>query len=183
MQMVASSKWGRALMFLASAGICLPLAPATAEEIQSAKPPVIRDVELEYGGLLIGRLVDANGRPQCDTHVSVVTSGKTLATTRSDAEGVFAVSKLRGGVHEIRTAENVQVCRLWAHDTAPPRVPKSIDVVSNGDVVRGQYGPPPGNRFIKKAKVWATNPFIVGGVVAAAVAIPVALSDNDGPHS
>ena len=67
--------------------------------------------------------------------------------------------------------------------TAPPRVPKTIDVVANDDVVRGQYGPPPGNRMLKKAKVWATNPFIVGGVGAAAVAIPVALSDNDGPHS
>jgi hypothetical protein len=62
-------------------------------------------------------------------------------------------------------------------------VPKSIDIVSGSEVVRGQYGPPPGNRFVRKAKVWATNPFIVGGVVAAAVAIPVALHDNKGPHS
>ena len=102
---------------------------------------------------------------------------------QTDGEGVFAVSKLRGGVHEIATADNLQVCRLWAAGTAPPGAAKSIDVVSPGEVVRGQYGPPPGNRFIKKAKVWATNPFIVGGVVAAAIAIPVALSDDDGPHS
>ncbi len=180
--MVASSRWGRALTLFAGVGLCLPIAPAAAQVAQ-AKPPVIRDVELKYGGLLIGRLLDANGRPHPDAEVSVLTAGKTLATTRTDAEGVFAVSKLRGGVHEIQTAENVQVCRLWAHDTAPPGVAKSIDVVSGDDVVRGQYGPPPGNRMLKKAKVWATNPFIVGGVVAAAVAIPVALSDNDGPHS
>jgi len=181
--MVASSRWGRTLSLLVGVGFCLTIAPAMAQEALPIKAPVIRDVELEYGGLLVGRLLDANGQPQCNAEVSVLTAGKTLAATRTDSEGVFAVSRLRGGVHEIRTAENVQVCRLWAHDTAPPRVPKSIDVVSSDDVVRGQYGPPPGNRMLRKAKVWATNPFIVGGVVAAAVAIPVALSDNDGPHS
>jgi hypothetical protein len=53
------------------------------------------------------------------------------------------------------------------------------------DVVRGQWGPPPGNEFLQRAKVWATNPFVVGGIIAAAVAIPVAIhnADNDGGPS
>ncbi|MEX2093512.1 MAG: carboxypeptidase-like regulatory domain-containing protein [Pirellulales bacterium] len=181
--MVASCKWGRWLAALASIGLCLPIAPAAAKEIVPAKAPIIRDVELAVGGLLVGRLLDANGRPLDNADISIQSGSKTLASTRTDAEGVFAVSNLRGGVHQITTADNVQLCRLWAHGTAPPRTAKSIDVVSGSDVVRGQYGPPPGNRMWKKAKVWATNPWIVGGVVAAAVAIPVALSDNDGPHS
>jgi hypothetical protein len=183
MQMVASSKWSRTLAVLASVGLCLPVAATNAEQVAPVAAPVIRDVELSNGGLLIGRLLDANGRPLTDADVSVATGGKQLATTRTDVEGVFAVSKLRGGVHEISTSDNVQVCRLWAPGTAPPRVPKSIDLISGPDAVRGQYGPPPGNRMLREAKVWATNPWIVGGVVAAAVAIPVALSDNDGPHS
>lgn len=181
--MASSSTWGRVLAALAIVGSILPGAPTSAKESAPAAAAMIRDVELAFGGLLVGRLTDANGRPLAGAPVAVLSDGKPLATMQTDDEGVFAVSKLRGGVHEIATADDVQVCRLWAAGTAPPGAPKSIDVVDSGDVIRGQYGPPPGNRFLKRAKVWATNPFIVGGVVAAAVAIPVALSDDDGPHS
>lgn len=181
--MANSSTWGRVLTALAITGLILPMAPAAAQHSASAEKSAVRDVELAYGGLLVGRLTDANGRPLANVPVSLLSAGKQLAATHTDDEGVFAVAKLRGGVHEIATAESVEVCRLWAPGTAPPGAPQSVEVVAPGEVVRGQYGPPPGNRFIKKAKVWATNPFIVGGVVAAAVAIPVALSDDDGPHS
>lgn len=187
--MVARRRWGRWLAGMAVAGLCLPLAPATAGETVrsaadgSARPAQIRDVELAYGGLLVGRKLDASGRPVAGAEVSIRTEGHTLASTQSDAEGVFAVAKLRGGVHEIATDDSVQVCRLWANGTAPPRTPRSIDVVSGEEVVRGQWGPPPGNHLLQKAKVWATNPLVIGGVVAAAVALPIALSDDDGPHS
>jgi hypothetical protein len=182
--MANSNTWSRILAALAITGSILPIAPASAkQDSPAAAAPMVRDVELAYGGLLVGRLADANGRPLANAPVSVIADGKPLATMHTDAEGIFAVAKLRGGVHEIATADTVRVCRLWAPGTAPPGAPQSIEVVAPGEVVRGQYGPPPGNRFIKKAKVWATNPFIVGGVVAAAVAIPVALSDDDGPHS
>jgi hypothetical protein len=168
---------------LASIALCMPVAPASADETAPVKAPLVRDVELGFGGLLIGRLLDANGRPIADSEVSILTGDKPLAETRTDVEGVFAVSNLRGGVHKITTADSVQLCRLWVPGTAPPQASKSIDIIGNSTIIRGQYGPPPGNRLLKKAKVWATNPFIVGGVVAAAVAIPVALSDNDGPSS
>jgi len=187
--MVGLRTWGRWLAGMAVAGLCLPLAPAKAQETgrsvasSSARPALVRDVELAYGGLLVGRMLDASGRPLAGTAVSIRTDGQTLASTRTDAEGVFAVAKLRGGVHEIATDDTVQICRLWANGTAPPRTPQSIDVVSGEEVVRGQWGPPPGNRLIQKAKVWATNPLVIGGVVAAAVALPIALNDNGGPHS
>ena len=187
--MVASRKWGHWLTGLATVGLCLPLAPTAAQETarhaagDSASPAQVRDVELAYGGLLVGRTLDANGRPVAGSAVSILSNGRKLAATRTDADGVFAVAKLRGGVHEIATADSVQLCRLWANGTAPPRTPQSIDVVSGEDVVRGQWGPPPGNRLLQKAKVWATNPLVIGGVVAAAIALPIALSDDDGPHS
>jgi hypothetical protein len=181
--MIAASRWGRSLATLAAIGMCLPAVPVRAQEAAIADAHVIRDVELSYGGLFVGRLLDDNGRPLPNANVAILTGGKTLAATHTDAEGVFAVAKLRGGVHEIATQDNVHLFRLWAPGTAPPNSPKSVDIISGTDIVRGQYGPPPGNRFVRKAKVWATNPFVVGGVVAAAVAIPVALSDNGGPHS
>ncbi len=181
--MAASSNWRSTFVLVACVGLCLPAAPATATDASAVDAHVIRDVELGYGGLLVGRLLDANGRPLPNADVSLLTGGKQLATTKTDADGVFAVAKLHGGVHEVATQDNIRLFRLWAPGTAPPHSPQSIDIVAGSDVVRGQYGPPPGNRFVRKAKVWATNPFVVGGVVAAAVAIPVALSDNGGPHS
>lgn len=183
--MAASRPWGRVLAALAVVGSCLPVVPAAAETpaIAPVARPIIRDVELGYGGLLVGRLLDANGRPLSGANVSIVAGESKLAETRSDADGVFAVSGLRGGVHQVVTPDTAQVCRLWTNGTAPPKTASSIEVVATEDVVRGQYGPPPGNRMWKKAKVWATNPFVIGGVVAAAVAIPVALADDDGPHS
>lgn len=181
--MFASSTWGRALAALSIVGSILPTVPVRAAEAVSTGAAAIRDVELAQGGLLVGRLTDANGQPVAGSPVSVLSGGKPLVSIETDAEGMFAVAKLRGGVHEVATIDQVQVCRLWAPGTAPPGTAQSIDVIAPGEVVRGQYGPPPGNRFIRKAKVWATNPLVIGGVVAAAVAIPVALSDDDGPHS
>jgi hypothetical protein len=188
--MVASRPCGRLLAAIAVVGLCVPTLPAAAQSPaaapvanQNAAKPLVRDVELGNGGLLVGRLLDANGRPLTDTEVTILSGESKLAETKSDADGVFAVSSLRGGVHQVVTPDTAQVCRLWTNGTAPPQSPTSIEVVASEDVVRGQYGPPPGNRMIKKAKVWATNPFVIGGVVAAAVAIPVALADDDGPHS
>jgi hypothetical protein len=143
----------------------------------------IRDIELASGGLLVGRLLDAGGQPRGNVAVSIVADGAILATTHTDEAGIFAVTNLRGGVHQVSTGDAIQICRFWVNGTAPPLAARSVDFVSGDQVVRGQWGPPPGNSLIRRAKVWATNPFIVGGVVAAAVAVPVALSDDDGPHS
>lgn len=181
--MFASSTWGRACAALSIVGLIFPTVPVRAAETLSTVAAAIRDVELAQGGLLVGRLTDANGQAVAGAPISVMSQGKPLASMQTDAEGVFAVANLRGGVHEVATDDHVQVCRLWAPGTAPPGTAQTIDVVAPGEVIRGQYGPPPGNRFIRKAKVWATNPLVIGGVVAAAVAIPVALSDDDGPHS
>jgi len=190
--MVAARTWHHLLAGLAIAGVVLPPQQLAAAEVIGgahgaavaavARAP-IGDVELGRGGLLVGRLVDTTGRPVAGRDVSVVVGDKTIAVSRTDGSGVFAVAGLRGGVHQITTVESARVCRLWAPGTAPPQTPPSLELVAGEDVVRGQWGPPPGNRFLKEAKIWATNPFVVGGIIAAAVAIPIALSDDDGPHS
>jgi hypothetical protein len=187
--MAASRTSSRLGIGLAAIGLCLPLGSAAADDVRDLATPVatnaslIRDVELSGGGILIGRLLDADGQPMADAAVSVLANSQVVATARTDRNGVFAVAGLRGGVHEIAAADTVQLCRLWTAGMAPPRAAKSVEIVSETGVVRGQWGPPPGNGVVKQIKVLATNPFVVGGVVAAAVAIPVALSDDDGPNS
>jgi hypothetical protein len=158
---------------------------ARAADVDSTESWRVADVELQSGGLLVGQLLDAAAKPLAGADVSILSRGNAIASTHTDASGLFAVAGLRGGIHQVNSGDAAQVCRVWAPGTAPPRTASSLQIVAGEDVVRGQWGPPPGNRFLKKAKVWLTNPFVVGGIVAAAVAIPVALhnADDDGPNS
>jgi hypothetical protein len=184
----------QSLVWLAVVGICLPLPALAAESnLRSADGATDRgawrvvDVELRPGGMLVGQVLDAGAQPVSDADISILSGDSAVASTRTDASGLFAVTGLRGGMHQVQTNDTAQVCRLWAPGTAPPTSPSAVQIVTGDEIVRGQWGPPPGNGFLKNAKVWATNPFVIGGVVAAAVAIPVAIhnadDDDDGPAS
>ena len=91
--MNASRKLSGWLAGVASVGLCLPVAPAAADDDARTASRVasaieVRDVELGYGGLLIGRLVDVEGRPVSGSSVSILANGKTLAATQTDRDGV-----------------------------------------------------------------------------------------------
>ena len=131
------------------------------------------DVALRSGGVLVGQVVDQQGVAQASTKVSVRTAGSEVVQTTTDANGVFAAKGLRGGQYELATQEGVTVCRLWAADTAPPAARPAALVVNQSDVVRGQ-GPVHGWVDWMKA-----HPYLTAGVIAAGIAIPVALADDD----
>jgi hypothetical protein len=144
----------------------------------------VRDVALDAGGLLVGQIVDPQARPLAGAGVEIHAGGQIIARTATDENGMFAVARLRGGFHQLAAGDSVQNCRFWAEGTAPPSATTGIQLVEGSGVVRGQWGPPPlANSLVQNAKVWATNPFVVGGVIAAAVAIPVALNQDNGPKS
>ena len=99
--------------------------------------------------------------------------------------------------------------RVWTGQAAPPSATESVLLVQQGEVVRGQYvdpyggapadpyggpmmgdacgpcGPPPACGPLRS--LWPeesscgflANPWVIGGAIAAAIAIPLALSDND----
>lgn len=179
------------LVWMALVGMCLPVPMAAAGIADTPAAPAAEvsaatyDIELAQDGLLTGRLVDAEMRPLAAADVAISTNGRVVANTVTDDRGVFAVAGLRSGFHQIAAGDAVRNCRFWAVGTAPPRATQGMQIVADDSVVRGQWGPPTmTNRFIRNAKVWATNPFVVGGIVAAAVAIPVALNnDDEGPSS
>ena len=178
------------MVWLAVVGMCAPMQALAAGAMPGAAdaPAVafaVSDVALAGGGLLTGQLLDEQMRPLAGSEVAISANGHTVAVTATDANGVFVVAGLRSGFHQITAAGAVENCRFWAVGTAPPRADAGVRIVAGEGVVRGQWGPPPmTNNFVKRAKVWATNPFVVGGVIAAAVAIPVALNnDGDGPSS
>lgn len=131
------------------------------------------DVALRSGGVLVGQVVDQQGVAKAATPVSIRTAGSEVVQTTTDANGVFAAKGLRGGQYELATQEGVTVCRLWAADTAPPSARSAALVVSQGDVVRGQG---PVGSWVQWMRA---HPYLTAGVIAAGIAIPIALADDD----
>lgn len=173
--------------WLALVGMCLPTSAAVGGERRElpatgpAAGSMIHDVALAPGGLLVGQLLDTEMQPICGERVEIQIDGKTAVETRTDTNGVFAATGLRGGAHEIVAGGSTELCRLWAPETAPPHAVSGLRYVpGQGDVVRGQWGNPPGyNSFAGQMKAFATNPWVIAGVIATAIAVPVALHNMD----
>ncbi|NOZ40693.1 MAG: carboxypeptidase regulatory-like domain-containing protein [Planctomycetes bacterium] len=182
-----------------------PMATAAPVSANAATPVIQapRDIALHQGtdsqgGVLVGQMLDAQGAAIAGATVSVRTSGKEVARALTDQTGKFQVTGLKGGVHQVATAGQQDVYRLWAPQTAPPAAQQGLMLVSNTDVVRGQtcgtpvcgsacsdgggggvFGGGGGRRGIGN---WIANhPLITAGAIATAIAVPLALDDDDTP--
>jgi len=195
-----SSRWIRGFVLSAAVvGICIPqpvLAGAPA-----ALPSSVGDVALCEGGVLLGRVVNPEGIGKAGIPVAIVAGKQELAVSKTDADGYFAFRGLRGGVYQVASSDGQGVYRLWSPDTAPPSAEQGALVVTNEPVVRGQQcgqqcGQPgtqysnngmlPGMRYGGRLRFWLSNPWVLGGLVATAVAVPViiiATDDDDDPHT
>lgn len=108
---------------------------------ESAEPEsIMQDVKLTAEGVLTARIVDVQGNPVVGEHVSLMFGGKEIAAVVSDQDGFATVSGLRPGLHAIATPTGTTACRLWNADTAPPTATTVPAVVSDSEVVRGQFG-------------------------------------------
>ncbi|HID75604.1 MAG TPA: carboxypeptidase regulatory-like domain-containing protein [Planctomycetaceae bacterium] len=168
-------KWmARVALVLAMAGMVCPQALLAADPA-NGKPTVV-DVRLLEDGVLLGQVVDSNGKPVPEVPVAVASGQRQLAVGRSDGRGYFAFRGLRGGVYEISAAQGAAAYRLWAPGTAPPTAQPGALVVGGQDLVRGQCGecgqPGPLGRLGYYA---CARPWIVAGLVATAVAVPVGI--------
>jgi len=154
-------------LILAVAGICLPQ-PLMAAPASSGC--TVQDVALGNGGVLLGQVVDTQGRPQSSVNVSLVESQKVLGEGKTDGNGYFAFSGLRGGVYAVSAADGRGVYRVWAEGTAPESAQQGALVVAGHDLARGQCG---GLGAIM------SSPWAIAGIVAVAVAVPVAVHAAD----
>jgi len=183
-----------AITWLAVSALCLPAQvvlghepiPWAATAVTAADCQItIRDVALLPGGLLAGQVLDANMRPVPDTEVAIHAADSAVATTRTDANGIFAVRGLRGGTHQLITSQGSEICRLWSPGTAPPCATDHLQIVEGQTIARGQgggrYTEPP---MFPRAEAIVTHPLFIGGLLAAAIAIPVSLNNsNERPGS
>jgi hypothetical protein len=135
----------------------------------------IQDVSLQDHGVFSGTVLDKSGAPRASVPVAVSRQSQVVARTETDASGRFTVQGLTGGVYEVRTPVGSGVYRLWAPRTAPPAAHSIATVTSDQAVVRAQMGLQNGGSALS----WLANPWVLAGVVAAAIAIPLALDDDD----
>lgn len=171
-----------------AAATTMLISPALSAPPRAAGPI---DVALHEGGLLAGQVVDAQGTPMAGADVAVRALGREVAGTRTDEKGAYAIAGLRGGVYEIVTANSAGVYRLWAPRTAPPAANQQLMLVTGAEVVRGQHPGPvytgpdypsnvQGPGPFAKAMGWiAEHPIITTLGVATAIAVPLAINDND----
>jgi len=164
------------MLCLACLGMILPVSVVEAAVAQSAparphagQPSIAGDVELAARGTLPGQVVDPEGRPVKQLPVALRLWGREVASAKTDQAGRFIIGGLRGGTYHVVAGGTRGLYRIWAPKTAPPAANRELMIVVGGPRVRGNEGP---------IGYWLGNPWVVAGVVAAAVLIPVVIHQN-----
>lgn len=159
--------------------------PSTERQAPAAPPLKCENVALSSTGLLVGQVIDAQGKPLANAPVWLANADGEPVSARTDAAGRFAYKQLRGGVYYLAAGESIRMCRVWTNRAAPPKSLQQVMLVTDEKVVRGQMDPPPLlNGFVKKSKKFFAHP--VGMVtLGAAIAAPIAIiaTDDDDPAS
>jgi hypothetical protein len=153
-----------AVVSLATVGVCVPQL-AFAQTTTPPAPAVV-DIAMADGGTLHGQVVDLRGGSVAAMPVSVRAQNQEIARATTTSEGQFAVQGLRGGVYQVAAGEGQGVYRLWTADAAPPSAQK-------GAIVYTQNPGESSGTF----KMLLTNPIVIAGLVATAIAVPVALAN------
>lgn len=176
----------KSLNFAAAALSCMGmlLTPTAMAAAPLAAPSLAAptDVALGDGGVLVGQVVDAQGMAVAMARVTLADHQQEIAQVRADRDGKFSVPGLKGGLYKISSRGQDAMFRLWAPNTAPPVAKQGVILVVGEDVIRGQYGDSPGP-FTSMTRWVADHPLITAGVLGAAIAIPIALDDDDSPSS
>ena len=159
---------GALAIAVAIVGMVLP------QPVFAADP--VTGVALRPGGLLVGQVVDQQGIAKSGAPVSIRFAEHEVVRTATDQNGVFAARGLRGGLYELFTVDGMTVSRLWAPGTAPPAARPAALLISGNTAVRGQWSGGPMGDFVGWIKAY---PQATAVITANAIAIPLALADND----
>ena len=157
---------------LATLGICLPQVTLAVEPA-----PAILDVALADGGVLHGQVVNAQGVGAAGMPVYIRTQDRDVAAATTAADGTFAVQGLKGGVYQVSTLQGHGVYRLWSAGTAPPAAQNgAIVYTQSGAVDAGVVHYTQNGGEDGALKMLLTNPIVIAGLVATAIALPIALN-------
>ena len=164
-------KIGWALTLLAAVGLCLPATTFAASPAQAGP----KDVKLTQTGVLVGQVIDAQGQAIAKKPVVVQYKNNLVAAPTTDENGYFALKGVQPGVYRIASMKGVGDYRVWTQETAPPKAASGALLVEGNEVIRGQI-----NGMALRNLL--ANPLVIAGIVATAVAVPVAIH-NSKSHS
>lgn len=123
----------------ASIAVCFGiLLSGPASAFGAVDPSAVRDIELSEDGTLYGQVFTSEGRTVGQAIIELRHQGTPVARTESVADGQFAISGVRGGVHEVTVGSMKTPVRLWQHGTAPQGAVSGLVVSGSENVVRGQ---------------------------------------------
>jgi hypothetical protein len=143
----------------------MPTAAAPADANPAASEPLVIDVALQNAGVLTGHVVGQDGKCLAQQTVYVLRQGEAVVTCQTDVAGRFAMTGLAGGVYEVRWAQGVTICRLWAPQTAPPSAKAELLLTTDATVLRGQTGTPsPGCSLLKGPLPWIAAGVVIAGL-------------------
>ncbi|MGB9687992.1 carboxypeptidase-like regulatory domain-containing protein [Thermogutta sp.] len=158
--------------------LCLAVTQAWSGEPQSQNPignrPRIPDIRLDTKNALQGVLVSPQGTPLPNRSVTLFRpdSPKALVHAKSDRQGRFQIVGITPGSYQLRVEpDSLATVRLWDGRTAPPSARDQLLVVVGNQTVRGQQ------RIDDLLTI--DDKLVVGGMVAAAIAIPIAIANTD----
>ena len=137
--------------------------------VPRTKAAYVNDIALGKGGQLRGYVFDREGQPSDAFHLRVTRNERPAVEVVTDKNGRFHVDGMRGGMFQVAAGKQTYMCRGWAAGTAPPKARDQLLVVPEGVVERGQR--PIGDLFV-------SDPVMVGLIVAAAIAIPIAVYNS-----
>jgi len=181
--MTVPKRLQQGMVWLACCGVCLPTQQAKGDErftTATKSAELVDDVAIDPEGILTGRVLNSDGKPVEGTQVDLVRADDQLASTTTTAEnGSFQFEGVAGGVYRILAVNHSVMVRAWTSDAAPPNARNESWIVV-GDVVRAQgcstCGDAGGSGCGNSPLGW----LLIGAAIAAAIAIPLALDDDDG---
>lgn len=127
-------------------------------------------VMLGQDKMLRGIAKTKTGEPAANATVVLGVNGKPVGRILADQQGRFQFGPLKAGKYQVATKDAAAMLALYSLDSAPESAEKIVEVSQPAMIARGQS---PGNLL--------TNPWFIGLIVAAAIAIPLAivLSNDD----
>jgi hypothetical protein len=137
---------------------------------------------LEPDGTFRGQAVTAQGAGLSGLPV-VVERADFRVDTITGPDGKFAAVLPRGGAYRVQVGMASQPCRMWQAGSAPPSATPGLLMVQDEQLVLGQHCGTPvaaaGAAGAAGARGALSHPLVFGGIVAAAIAIPVAIHNSE----
>lgn len=152
----------------------------------------IKNLTLDEHGQFNGAIVDSSGKPVVGADVVIGREMQPVALLKTDADGRYTTNELKPGIYQVASFAGVQTFRVYQNGQQPKDAVAGAIAVMDDQTLRGQScsscdspgcdgcGSGSGSKggcgtlcgLLK-------NPLVWGVVIAAAIVLPIVLSDDD----